>query len=292
MEKRGLSLIIPVYNEEESMPQLLHIVNRVLQEGGFDYEIIVVDDASIDRTPQVLRPFNIEKIKIITHYKNKGYGAAIKTGIKHSSYEYIAITDGDDSYPNEKIPDLFVQFFQKNADMTVGARVGKNVEIGIFRKFGKYILRKLAEYLTEEDILDLNSGLRIMKKELVLKFLRFLPDGFSLTATLTLFLLINNYKIIYLPIDYHKRKGKSKIKPIKDTLSFLQLILKTTIFFNPLKIFLPLSIFFIILSFTILVSTYFLGKVMDITTIITFTTGLIFLVIGILAELINKVLNK
>ncbi|OQX79593.1 MAG: hypothetical protein B6D56_06790 [Candidatus Omnitrophica bacterium 4484_70.1] len=283
----NLSIVIPVYNEEEAIGETVKFFENFVEKNP-KVEVIFINDGSTDKTVQILNTIQKENIKIISQPKNKGYGAAIKKGVMNSSYEYIAITDADSSYPHDKIPELFKKLVEENADMSVGARTGKVVGGGIFRKLGKYILRKLAEYLSEEEIPDLNSGLRIVKKELILKFLRYLPNKFSFTTTLTLSLLANSYKIVYLPIDYYKRRGRSKIKPISDTLNFLQLIVRTVMFFNPLKVFLPLSIFFILLSLSVLVITYFLGRVMDITTLLLFVTGLNFLAIGFLADLIDK----
>jgi glycosyltransferase involved in cell wall biosynthesis len=287
----NLSIIIPVYNEEKAIAETVKFFAEFLEKSP-GIEIIFVDDASTDNSAQILESAKNNRIKVITHHKNKGYGAAIKTGVKISSCEHIAITDADGSYPHEKIPELFEKLLAENADMAIGARVGKRVEIGIFRRFPKFILRKLAEYLSEEEIPDLNSGLRIIKKEWVLKSFKYLPEGFSFTTTLTLSLLANNHKIIYLPIDYYKRKGKSKIKPIRDTLNFLQLIIRTVMFFNPLKIFLPLSGLFFFLSLLVLIVSYLRGRIMDITTILLFVTGLHLLALGLLADLIDKRLTK
>lgn len=286
-----LSIIIPVYNEEKAIAETAKYFEELLgKKSGI--EIIFVDDGSTDNSHRILESAKDNNIKIITHKKNKGYGAAIKTGIASSSHEYIAITDADGSYPHERILELFEKALKENADMVVGARIGKIVKIGILRRFSKFLLRKLAEYLSEEDIPDLNSGLRVIKKELVLKSLKYLPEGFSFTTTLTLSLLANNSAILYSPIDYYKRKGRSKIRPIRDTLNFLQLIIRTVMFFNPLKIFLPLSGFFIILSILVLIISYLSGRVMDITTILLFITGLHLLAIGLLADLIDKRLSK
>jgi glycosyltransferase involved in cell wall biosynthesis len=287
----NLSIIIPVYNEEKAITETLKYFNKLLEKNP-GIEIIFVDDGSTDNTPQILESQKNNQIKVITHEKNKGYGAAIKQGVKISSYEYIAITDADGSYPHEKICGLYEKLQAEKADMAIGARVGKKVEIGIFRRFPKFVLRKLAEYLSEEEIPDLNSGMRIIKKEMILKSFKYLPEGFSFTTTLTLSLLANDQKITYGPIDYYKRKGKSKIKPFRDTLNFLQLIIRTVMFFNPLKVFLPLSGFFIILSFLVLITSYLAGRVMDITTILLFITGLHLLAIGLLADLIDKRLSK
>jgi glycosyltransferase involved in cell wall biosynthesis len=288
---KNLSIIIPVYNEEKAIGKTVTFLETFLKKYT-ETEAILINDGSTDQTQETLNKVKNKKIRIINLPKNKGYGASIKKGLETASYQYIALTDADASYPNHKIAELFKEMQEENADMVIGARIGKNTEIQILRKFAKGFLRKLAEYLSEEKIPDLNSGLRIVKKDLILKFLKFLPNGFSLTSTLTICFLANDYVITYKPIDYYKREGKSKIKPIKDTLGFLQLIIRTAMFFNPLKVFLPLSAFFIILAFLVLITTYLSGKVMDITVIILFVTGLNFLAIGLLADLIDKRLSK
>lgn len=289
MEK--LTIVIPVYNEEKAINGALEFFKNLLEKNP-DIEVIFVDDGSTDETLQILKNNIRSRMILLAHDKNKGYGAAIKSGVKVASHNYIAITDADGSYPNERILELFQMLLEENADMVIGARTGKVVRMGFFRKFPKYFLRKLAEYLSDSVIPDLNSGLRAARKELIQKSLKYLPEGFSFTSTLTLFLLSNNNKILYYPINYYKRMGKSKIKPFRDTMNFLQLIIRTVMFFNPLKIFLPLSIFFILLSFVVLIVSYLMGRVLDITTILLFVTGLHLLALGLLADLIDKRLSR
>jgi len=287
----NLSIIIPAYNEEKAIKETLQSIEKLTKVNP-NMEVIFVDDGSTDHTQQFLGSLKNKQITIIVHKKNKGYGAALKSGIKCASFENVGIIDADGSYPIKKIPELYEKYILENADMAIGSRVGDVVKIGILRRFPKFILRKLAEYLSEEEIPDLNSGLRVIKKNLLLKSLKYLPQGFSFTTTLTLFFLSNNHKITYFPVNYYKRKGKSKIKPVRDTLNFFQLILRTVMFFNPLKIFLPLSAFFIFFSLLVLVASYLMGRVMDITTILLFIAGLNFLAIGLLADLIDKRLPK
>ena len=286
-----LSIVIPVYNEEKAISGTLAFFRELLNKHP-EVEIIIADDGSTDRTRQILKEDLDPRMKLVIHSKNKGYGAAIKSGVQLATGDYIAITDADGSYPNEKVIEFFQKLLEEKADMIVGARTGKVAKIGAFRRFPKYMLKKLAEYLSESEIPDLNSGLRIIRKDLIQKSSKYLPSGFSFTTTITLFLLSNNYKIVYAAIDYYKRQGKSKIRPFRDTMSFLQLIIRTVMFFNPLKVFLPLSIFFVTLAFAVLVISYLLGKVMDITTILLFVTGLQFLALGLLADLIDKRLSR
>jgi glycosyltransferase involved in cell wall biosynthesis len=287
----GLSIVIPVYNEEKAISGTLAFFRDLLDKHP-EAEVILADDGSTDGTQRILKEEIDPRMKLVIHDKNKGYGAAIKSGVRLATHNCIAITDADGSYPNEKIMEFFQKLAVENADMVVGARTGEVVKIGALRRFPKFFLKKLAEYLSESDIPDLNSGLRVVRKELVQKSLKYLPDGFSFTTTITLFLLSNNHKILYHPINYYKRTGKSKIKPLRDTMNFLQLIIRTVMFFNPLKVFLPLSLFFIALSFIVLVVSYLAGKVMDITTILLFVAGLQLLALGLLADLIDKRLSR
>jgi len=289
MEK--LSIVIPVYNEENGLPETIAFFRGLLKKNP-GIEVIFVDDGSTDKSAEILSSLREPGIKVIRHNKNKGYGASLKTGLVRAKYEYFCITDADGSYPLEEIPSLFDRLLKEEAAMAVGVRIGQAVDPGFFRKFNKFILRKLAEYLSGETIEDFNSGLRIAKTSLVLKASGYLPNGFSFTMTLTLFLLSANQTIIYVPIEFHKRQGRSKIRPVRDTLNFLQLIIRTIMFFNPLRIFLPLSLFFIALSAIILFVSYLTGRIMDIMTIVLFVTGIQLLALGFLADLIDKRLGK
>jgi glycosyltransferase involved in cell wall biosynthesis len=226
-----VSIVIPVYNEENSIIQVLKHLEQIMAQSNIIYELVVVNDGSSDNTKEKLAGVPV-KIKLIEHEQNRGYGAALKTGIANSEHELIVITDADETYPHERIPELINNI--EHYDMVVGARTGANVNIPTLRKFPKWVLNSLANYLCSEKIPDLNSGLRVIKKSIVNKFIYILPNGFSFTTTITLAMLTNDYRVKYLPIDYYARTGESKIKPFKDTLNFLQLIIRTIMYFNPL----------------------------------------------------------
>jgi len=136
--------------------------------------------------------------------------------------------------------------------MVVGARTGNKVHIPLIRKPAKWLIGKLANFLTEVKIPDLNSDLRMMRKEMVLKYMNILPSGFSFTLTITMAALTNDYRVKYIPIDYLKRVGSSKISPIKDTLNFLTLLVRTSLYFNPMKIFMLFSLILFLLAFALL----------------------------------------
>lgn len=279
------SIIIPTYNEKEGILQVIESLQLLRITHGNQWEIIIVDDGSTDGTSELVG--NLQDIVLLRHPFNRGYGAAIKTGIRHAKYNTLIISDADGTYPAQDIPRLLAQL--SKSDMVVGARGNNNSNIPLTRRPAKWMLNKLANYLTGIKIPDLNSGLRAMKKDVVVKFFHLLPDGFSFTTTITLAMLTNDYAVEFIPIEYKMRSGRSKIRPIRDTLNFLQLIIRTVLYFDPLKIFLPMSAFFFIASIVVLVLSYlFTPKIMDITTVILFISSVQILAIGMIADLIDK----
>ena len=282
-----ISIIIPAYNEENSIATVLRGIEDVMNHSSrSSYEIIVVNDGSTDRTMEILK--NSESnIKVFNHRVNRGYGASLKTGICNAQHEIVVITDADGTYPNERIPELVS--YVKNYDIVVAARTGVSVKAPLIRKPAKWVINRLANYLTEVRIPDLNSGLRVMKKAIVNKFARLLPDQFSYTATITIAMLTNGYQVKYVPVDYHARIGQSKIRPMRDTLNFVQLIIRTVMYFNPLKVFIPLSLALFFMSVGVFLYSYFFTpKIMDITTVILFVSAIQVLAIAMVADLINK----
>jgi len=276
------AVIIPVYNEEKGVRDSFSDLLKVAEE----YNIIVVNDGSTDSTSDVLKEF--KGIMVIDHKNNLGYGASLKTGIKNANNDIICITDADGTYPNEKIPYLLNQLIENDLDMVVGARTGKNVKIPMLRKPAKWAIGKLANWVTGQPIPDINSGLRVFKKSSFMPFQYIVPDGFSFTTTITLGMLSGGYKVKFIPIDYFQRSGKSKIRPIRDTLNFIKLILRIGLYFAPLKIFMPISVGLFLISIGWGVFTKFvLGELADVSSIIIAMTGFQIAVLALIAELIN-----
>lgn len=275
-----VTLLIPAYNEERGIGPVLEQVKKL----GLPGEIIVVDDGSTDKTFEAAQ---VPGITVLRHDVNRGYGQSLKTGILASKYEIIVITDADGTYPNEDIAKLLSHM--PYYDMVVGARTGKTVKIPLIRKPAKKFLNLMANYLAGVNIPDLNSGLRVFRKPVAREFFNILPSGFSFTTTITLAMLSNGYRVKYVPIDYHQREGKSKIHPIRDTIGFMSLIVRTTLYFNPLKIFMPLSGLILLAAIALLIySKFVIGRVMDISVIVLLSASLQIAVIGMLADLIDK----
>lgn len=280
-----ISVVIPALNEEESIGEELRKIKETMDRAGMEYEIIVVDDGSTDNTARIVEEFGY--VELIRHDANRGYGEALKTGIRKARNETVVVTDADGTYPVEVIPELCQHMVEY--EMVVGARTGPVVRIPFLRRPAKWFLGRVASYLAERRIPDLNSGLRVFKKDVVLHYFPILPPGFSFTMTITLAMITNGHPVKYVPINYHERKGRSKIRPIRDTMSFLLLIIRVITYFNPLRVFLPVSLILLIIGIGLLFfSKLVLHQVMDITVNFILFAAFQVAVLGLLADLIAK----
>jgi len=243
-ELTGVSVVIPAYNEEAGVGPQVKSVRGGLQSHGIPHEIIVVDDGSEDRTAEEAVRAGA---RVLRHLNNRGYGASLKTGIMAATYEAIAITDADGTYPSDQIPVLLKQL--ESADMVVGARTGKKVSIPWVRKPGKWALGWLANRIAGQHVPDLNSGIRVFWRECAVQYFSVLSNKFSFTSTITLSFLADDYHVIYHPINYYPRIGKSKIVP-RHFLDFTILVLRMAMLFQPLKVFVPLAFVFGLLGMT------------------------------------------
>lgn len=278
------TIIVPAHNEEAGIGPVLEQIQAVMTAANIPHQLLVVDDGSTDATVEAVHAVGVE---VIRHPENRGYGAAVKAGIRHARHEIIVITDADGTYPNEEIPRLVE--LMADYDMVVGARTGEEVHIPLIRRPAKWFINTLANYLARAHIPDLNSGLRAFRKSIALRFFPILPTGFSFTTTITLAMLANGYSVKYIPIDYHRRVGKSKIRPIHDTLNFTLLVLRTITYYAPLRVFLPLSAFLLLVGIAVgLYSFFVLGRLMDVTTVLLVLAALQVAATGLLADMVDK----
>jgi len=282
------SVVVPCYNEIGSIEATIDALTEITKP--VDAEIIVVDDGSTDgtreRLTEIMNAGAMTRLRVIHHTMNRGYGASISTGVRRARAELIVIIDADGTYPCERIPDLIDA--ADSADMVVGSRTeGKNPQ-PLLRRFAKYVLRGHCSWLVGERIPDLNSGLRVFRKSVFDRFFKILPSGFSLTTTLTVAMMRNRYSVVFVPITYAERVGRSKIRPIADTLGFFQLILRTGMYFAPLRVLFPLVM---VLSVAFLVSLgYDVFVLRDLTekTLILLLFAMNTMLFGLLADMIDK----
>ena len=236
-QKIRYSIVIPAYNEEEGLALMLESLQNLDKSIG-EIEIVVVNDGSSDKTSEIACRY---PVSLFEHRGNKGYGAAIKTGIKAASGDIVVICDSDGQHRWEDVQQVL--FEASKYDMVIGKRT-KGSHIQKNRILGKTILQLVAAYLTWQRIPDLNSGLRSFKREIILKYLHLLPDSFSASTTSTIIFMKRAYDIEWIPIKTNQRKGKSSVRQVKHGFHTLLLILRIIILFHPLKVFMPLSVIF------------------------------------------------
>lgn len=283
---QAVSIVIPAFNEEMALRSVVADVKDVLHENDFTVEVIVVDDGSTDGTA---RSATAAGARVIRHRNNRGYGASLKTGITAAKYDLIGIIDADGTYPVKYLPELFREL--EHADMVVGARIGQNVHIPLIRRPAKWVLKHLANYVANARIPDLNSGLRVFRREIALQYFPILPNQFSFTTTITLSMLCDNYAVSYVPIDYRKRQGRSKIVPW-DAGSFAILILRAAILFRPLRVFLPLAMVCISYGVTKMILDLFRDPNISASAILAFMSALMIVMIGMLGDAIVTRLGR
>jgi glycosyltransferase involved in cell wall biosynthesis len=278
-----LSVVVPAYNEAESINDTLERITETLKKMKISHEVIVVDDGSTDQTKEIAQKH--DGVLVVSHRSNRGYGAALKTGLRNARGEWIFITDADGTYPIEDFPRLWEQN-EKN-DMVVGSRNAKSQHISWTRKPGKMVLSILANYLVGKKIPDLNSGMRLFRKELAMEFYHLYPQGFSFTITITLASLVNRYAVKYVPVTYSARKGKSKMNVVRDGLSFIGLIIRIITYFNPGKILYPIAGALMIAGILVGWYSYFIaGMLMDDTTALLLLSGLQIFLFAVIMQIV------
>ncbi|MEO6093132.1 MAG: glycosyltransferase family 2 protein [Novosphingobium sp.] len=277
----SLSVVIPAYNEEGALRPTVDDVRAHLEPLGIPYEIIVVDDGSHDNTREEALGSGAT---VDWNDVNSGYGATLKRGVKAAHYEYVAIIDADGTYPARYLPEMLAMC--RNQDMIVGNRGAAMKNVPLIRKPPKYVLNTLASFLAERRIPDLNSGLRVFRKSELIPFLPLLPQNFSFTTTITLCMSSNGKRMRYLPIEYGKRVGQSKMRP-RDFINFIILILRVITLFNPLRVFIPLGLALIALGTGKLIYDIYMDNLSE-TTVLAYLSAIMVWSFGLLADMVSR----
>jgi len=280
-----VSVVIPVYNEEQAIGDDLDLIIKTMEASDYDYEIIVVDDGSTDSSADIVRQRS--QVKLIRHPYNRGTGAARTTAIKQAKGDVIVMTDGDGTYPNQDIPRLLG--YMDEYDMVVGAREREARTLRWLRTPTKLFIRLLACYLAGTNTPGLNPGLRAFGRDEALSVLDILPTTHSWVGTITLAFLSNARMVGYVPIEYHARKGKSRFHPIGDTYNYLTLVVRAVMYFDPLKVFLPLTLLLLVVGavgalYDIFADSFHFAA----STVMLVLTGIQLGAVGLLADLIVR----
>lgn len=228
---KKVSVIIPAYNESQGIKGTLEeLISYMDME---TMEIIVVDDGSTDKTADIVKTF--EEVRLIRHHCNKGYGTAIKTGTKAANGEIVAWYDADGQHRPEDLHRVIDEIILKDLDYCIGIREKGSYEEPS-RIFGKTIIRIFLRLLTRQKVSDFNSGLRAYKKEILMKYLSYLPKRFGASTVLTLLMQEEDYNGGEVPITVRKRVGKSSVRQIRDGVNSIILIMNVVYWFHPIRI--------------------------------------------------------
>ncbi len=276
------SIIIPAYNEEEV---IFDVVKKLDKPDGC-HEIIVINDGSSDKTRQEAERAGA---RVIDHPMNKGYGAALKTGILNAKTEYVICYDGDGQHKRQDL--IRIAEIADKHDMVVGARTNQAHSSWI-RMPGKWFLGVYANILVDKKIPDLNSGLRSFKVSTIKQYLHLMPDGFSLSTTSTIAMFRMGYDVKYIPITIEKRQGRpSSVKMIRDGMRVFMLILNLTVLFNPMRVFFPVSMASVCLGILyFIINTWIVGRLMITASMVfLFITGVLIFFMGVICEQISAI---
>lgn len=242
-ELARLSVIIPAYNEAAAIRQTLIELRRACPEA----EVIVVDDGSSDDTGRIAGA--VDGVVVHTHTRNRGYGAALKTGIRRACRPVIAWYDADKQHHPDDLVCVALPVLRGEQDAVIGVR-GADSAQQRNRVLGKFVLRQVARLVSGEYLPDLNSGLRCFERRIIRRYLHLLPDGFSASTTSTLMLLKRGYRVGYVPIRTRARVGKSTVKIFGDGLRTMQLIVRIVVLFEAFRVFTTLGALLVLAGLT------------------------------------------
>lgn len=231
----AISIIIPACNEGASIARTVEAVKATFAGEPHDVELIVVDDGSTDDTADQAEAAGV---RVIRHPTNKGYGNALLTGVRNAAHPWIGIVDADGTYPVEELPAMLDEAVARDLAMLVGARQGAQYREGPVKQIARRVLKWIAEFVVGQEIPDVNSGMRIIRRDLVAQCAPALSGGFSFTTSITIIAFQTGHHVAYRPIAYHARTGKSHVRYRRDVPRALQIIVMTIVLFNPIKLYL------------------------------------------------------
>ena len=278
-----VSVVIPAFEEAS----VVGVVVQSLRAAATWREVLVIDDGSADETATVASAAGAE---VVRHPYNKGNGAAIKTGIRRASGEYVLIVDGDGQHTAADA--LRLVAFLGDYDLVVGTRAGSTQQASTARHMGNNALNWVASYLTGREIPDLTSGLRAARTSGLREFLHLLPNGFSTPTTTTLSFVKAGYSVRFEPITVGVRLGKSKIKLVSDGARFLMILLKVITIFSPLRIFLPIAGAFFALGTTYAIWTTITRHDITDSSVLLLVLAVVIFLVGLVSEQISTMRSE
>lgn len=268
---RALSVVIPAYDEEGAIGEVLASLQSVLDGQDVDYEVIVVDDCSNDDTAAIAEAAGV---RVLRNVQNGGYGFSLMRGIRAAHHPAVAIIDADGSYPVSRLPDLLAEY-RSGIAMVVGHRQGEHYLSSPRIRLLRFLFRAIAQFIVGRSVPDVNSGMRIFHRETVLPLLPHMSFGFSFTTSITLLFMMQAHSVSYVPVEYLKRTGSSKVNYLRDSVRALQIIASITARLNPIKLFLLCSIVNVLVMLPVLLLFAIWGDVRVPIVIVLQTSALL-----------------
>ncbi|MBX3086401.1 MAG: glycosyltransferase family 2 protein [Anaerolineae bacterium] len=275
-----LTLVIPAFNEAQAIRDVLEDLTAACS--AIVQEVIVVDDGSQDNTAELAE--SVAGVRVLRHRRNRGYGASLKTGINAATTEYVMTLDGDGQHRAEDVLRLFQN--AEGSDMVIGQRTAL-LHSPLWRMPGKWLLTFMANYITRQNIPDLNSGMRLMRREVVRKYMHLCPSGFSFSTTITIALLSRGFAVTYVPITVNKRRGKSTVS-LSTGLQTMILIIRIAALFDPLRIFLPISLVIALIGVLWGIPFALAGNGVSVGAMLAIVTSVLLFALGVICDQIAQ----
>jgi glycosyltransferase involved in cell wall biosynthesis len=276
---KPITIVIPAYNEAEAIEPVLNRLKTIRPD--LVEEIIVVNDGSTDQTAERAQ---LPGIRVVSHSQNRGYGAALKTGIIAAQTPFVVTMDSDGQHNPADVERLWA--VAASNDMVVGQRTAV-LHSQLWRMPGKWLLTLMANYLSRRRIPDLNSGFRLMRRDVVKKYMHLCPSGFSFSTTITMAFFNRGHKVDYVPIQVEKRTGKSTVS-VRTGFETIILVLRLATLFDPLRVFIPLSIFFGIAGFSWGIPYALAGYGLSVGAMLAFVTALLMFTLGLVCDQVSQ----
>lgn len=287
MSDPKLTIVIPAYNEEKSLSLLLSEVIDFCEKRNV--KLIVVNDGSKDNTKEVVSNFlDHACLQFISHKVNKGYGGALKSGIRAAGTDYVVTMDADGQHYLEDVEKLFEEAVKTDADMIVGSRKG-NKGGSLYRSIGKGLIRMVAKILLPLNIYDINSGLKIYNTEYARKYSVICPDSMAFSDIITLLFINYKHLVLEIPISIRERKTGQSTISIHTAFETLKQIINIVVLFNPMKIFLPVSLVFMVTGIAWALPILLRGGGMSVGASLLIIMAIMTFLLGLIAEQLSMI---
>lgn len=275
-----ISIIVPAYNEEAVISDVVMNLSQAYPTA----EIIVVNDGSHDKTKDIVSALDCV---FIDHKINRGYGASWKSGLRKATGDVVVFYDGDGQFEIHDVKRCVDVFQATDADMVSGSR-GSGSDRSLTRVPGKWILKQVSQILHGQKIPDLNCGLRVVRRSVLLRYMHLLPNGFSASTTSLMIFLNRGYVVQYCEIKTKARLGTSSVNMISDGFGTVLLLIRMIALFNPLRVFGPVSLALILFSFVYsILEVITKGLGIPVLGATLFTGGMLTFMVGIVCDQIS-----